>query len=34
MRTVLGFEAGSTPAVEQSIAELVTLFLSGAEAQR
>lgn len=33
MRTVLGFEAGSTPAIEQSITELVTLFLSGAEAQ-
>ncbi len=34
MRTVLGFEAGSTQAIEQSVADLVTLFLTGAEAQR
>lgn len=33
MRTVLGFEAGSTQAIEQSVADLVALFLAGAEAQ-
>ncbi|PFG15832.1 TetR family transcriptional regulator [Propionicimonas paludicola] len=34
MRTVLGFEAGSDAQVEQSVAGLVELFLSGAEAHR
>lgn len=34
MRTVLGFESGPEHAVEQSVADLVTLFLSGAQVQR
>jgi len=34
MRTVLGFEAGSAQAVEQSVSDLVALFLGGAQVQR
>ena len=34
MRTVLGFEPGSAQAVEQSVAALVELFLTGAQGQR
>ncbi len=34
MRTVLGFEAGPAQAVEQSVSDLVTLFLGGAQVQR
>lgn len=34
MRTVLGFEAGPVQAVEQSVTDLVALFLSGAQVQR
>lgn len=34
MRTVLGFEAGPAQEVEQSVSDLVTLFLGGAQVQR